>query len=69
MDAAVRCGPAEGFLIRRAVDVNVTRVRVYVDLAVETLVDAGLKAFEPQNTRGDFGVREFRLRRVADDFA
>ena len=69
MDAAVRRGLADGFLVRRAVDVNVASVRIHVDVAVETLVQAGFKAFEPQDARGDLGVRKFRLRRVADDLA
>ena len=67
MDATVRRGPADGFLICRAVDVNVARVRIHVDAAVETFVQAGLETFQPQDARGDFGVRKFRLRRVADD--
>jgi hypothetical protein len=69
MDAAVRRGLAEGFLIRRAMDVNVARVRIHVDVAIQSLVQAGFETFEPQDARGDFGVREFRLRRVADDLA
>jgi len=67
MDAAARSRFANGFLVRRAVDVNVTRVRIHVGVAVESFVQAGFKAFQPQNARGDLGVRKFRLRRVADD--
>ena len=63
MDAAVRRGLADGFLIRRAVDVNVARVRIHVAAAIE----AGFETFQPQDARGDLGVRQFRLRRVADD--
>ena len=69
MDAAVRRGLADGFLVRRAVDVDVTRVRIHVDAAVESLVQAGFETFEPQDACGDLGVRKFRLRRVADDLA
>src|SRR5271154_5749424 len=69
MNAAVRRGLADGFLVRRAVDVNVARVRIHVDLAVESLVQAGFETFEPQDARGDFGVGKFRLRCMADDFA
>ena len=50
---------------RRAVDVNVARVRIHVAAAIE----AGFETFQPQDARGDFCVRKFRLRRVADDFA
>ena len=56
MDAAVRCGLADGFLVHRAVDVNVACVRIYVDAAVESLVQAEFESFEPQDARGDFGV-------------
>ena len=69
MDAAVRRGLADGFLVRRAVDVNVARVRIHVDTAIKSFVQAGFETFEPQDARGDFGVRKFRLRHVADDFA
>ena len=65
MDAAVRRGLADGLLIRRAVDVNVTCVRIHAAAAIE----AGFESFEPQDTRGDLGIRKFRLRRVADDLA
>lgn len=44
---------ADARLIRRAVDVNVTGVGIHVAAAVE----AGFETFQPQNTRGDFGVR------------
>ena len=69
MDAAVRRGLADGFLVRRTVDVNVARVRIHIDPAIESFVQAGFETFEPQDARGDLGVREFRLQRVADDFA
>ena len=52
-------------LVRRAVDVNVARVRIHVAATVESR----LQPFQPHNARGDFGVRKFRLRHVADDFA
>src|SRR5471032_801044 len=69
MDATVRRRLADGFLVRRAVDVNVTRVRIHVDAAIESFVQARFETFEPQDARGDLGVRKFRLRRVADDLA
>src|SRR5271154_585693 len=69
MNAAVRRGLANGFLVRRAVDVNVACARIHVDVAIESLVQAGFETFEPQDARGDLGVRKFRLRRVADDLA
>ena len=53
------------FLIRRAVNVNVAVVRIHFAAAIE----ARFETFEPQNARGDFAVRKFRLRRVTDDFA
>ena len=65
MDAAVRRRLADGFLIRRAVDVNVARVRIHTAAAIK----AGFETFQPQDARGDLGVRQFRLRRVADDLA
>jgi len=65
MNAAVRCGLADRFLVRRAMDVNVARMRIHAAAAIET----GFETFEPQDARGDFGVRKFRLRRVADDLA
>jgi hypothetical protein len=40
-------------------------VRIHVAAAIE----AGFETFQPQDARGDFGVRKFRLRRVADDLA
>ena len=69
MNAAARSRFADGFLIRRAVDVNVARVRIHVDAAAESFVQTRLKTFQPQNARSDFGVRKFRLRRVPDNFA
>ena len=65
MDAAVRIGPADAFLITRAVDVNVAVMRVHA----AALVESRLQPREPQDARGDFGIRKFRLRRVADDLA
>src|SRR5271156_179617 len=65
MDAAVRSRFADGFLVRRAVDVDVARVRIHVAAAIE----AGFETFEPQDARGDLGVRKFRPRRMADDLA
>ncbi len=57
--------PPNGRLIRRAVDVNITLMRIHIAPAVE----ARLKPLQPQYARGDFGVGPFRLRHVADDFA
>src|SRR5581483_4274564 len=65
MNAAVRRRFADGILVRGAVNVNVTRMRIHVAAAIESV----FKTFQPQNACGDFGVRKFRLRRVADDFA
>ena len=65
MNAAARRGFADARLVRRAVDVNVTRVRVHAAAAIE----AGFESFQPQDARGDFGVRKFRLRCVADGLA
>ena len=62
MDAAVRRGLADGFLVRRSVDVDVARVRIHIAAPIK----AGFETFEPQDARGDLGVRKFRLRRVAD---
>src|SRR6185437_16747185 len=52
-------------LVGGAVDVNIALVRIHIAAAI----DAGFQAFEPQDARGDFGIGEFRLRDVADDFA
>ena len=65
MDATVRRGPADGFLVRRAVNINVARARIHAAAAIE----AGFESVQPQDARGDFGVREFRLRHLADDLA
>ncbi len=46
-------------------DVNITRVRIDIPAAVET----GFEPVQPQNAIGDFGVRKFRLGRVADGLA
>lgn len=69
MNAAAGSWFADGILVCRAVDVNVARVRIHVDAAIESFVQAGFETFEPQDARGDFGVRQFRLRRVANGFA
>lgn len=65
MNAAAGSRFADARLVRRAVDVNVTLVGIHVPAAIES----GFKPFQPQNARGDFGVGEFRLRRVADGLA
>ena len=54
MNAAAGSRLADAHLVRRAVDVNVARVRIHVAAAVE----AGFESFQPQNARGDFGVRQ-----------
>ena len=65
MDATAGGWTANRRFVTGAVDVNVTRVRIHVAAAIE----AGFESFQPKDAHGDFGVRKFRLRRVADDFA
>ena len=47
-------GLPNGHLVARAMNVNVAGVRIHVAAAVE----AGFESFQPQNARGDFGVRQ-----------
>ena len=49
MDAAVRIGPADAFLITRAVDINVAIMGVHF----AALVESRLQPFQPQDTRGN----------------
>lgn len=69
MNTAVRSRLADGFLIARAVDVDVTGVRVHIGIAGESFVNARFKTFQPQDARRDFGIRKFRFRGVPDNFA
>jgi len=64
MDAAARRGLANRRLVAGAVNVNVARMRIHVAAAVE----AGFESFQPENARGDFGVRH-PLPSVADGLA
>ena len=59
------CGPADGFLVAGAMDIDVAVMRVHGSAPVE----AWLQALQPEDARGDAGRRKFRLRCVADDFA
>lgn len=65
MDATAGRWLADARLVRRAVNVNVASARIHIATAVE----ARFETFQPENAAGDFGVRKFRLRGVADGFA
>ena len=53
VNAAARRRTADGRLVARAMNINVPRVRIHLAAAVEP----GLKAFQPENARGDLGLR------------
>jgi hypothetical protein len=65
MNAAAGSGPANAGLVGRAVNINVTRMRIHIATAIE----ARLQSIEPQDACGDLGIGKFRLRCMSDNFA